>query len=318
MKFLFPYHKNGSWSPGNIWKTMLQHTAVFAAAVILARSVLGQDVPKEPDSMAGSWQVDNRRSDAQLTTEATTDYGKTKMNLTLGFARVNGMVKIDDNDPTKSSVDLAIYPANSISPSIDEDGIFLSDWLGTRSPHHILVCFHSKRVLRTPGGRLQATGNLSLTRVERSVEGPNEGLSEVHADPPSVIHRTSHEVTLVFDFPASASNGQKDGGIRASGSMTVSREDFPQMVRAAVSTYWPPLIQEENCEVPVAIELDGGSQCTGTLLKTPLLPEAPQAANGKDLHGSQNFNALIGEHLTIRVHMSLMPKAFGERAPDGN
>jgi len=297
---------------------MLQHTAVFAAAVILARSVLGQDVPNKPESMAGSWQVDNRRSDAQLTTEATTDYGKTKWNLTLGFARVNGMVKIDENDPTKSSVDLAIYPANSISPSIDEDGIFLSDWLGTRSPHHMLVCFHSKRVLRTPGGRLQATGNLSLTRVERSIEGPNEGLSEVHADPPSVIHRTSHEVTLVFDFPASASNGQKDGGIRASGSMTVSREDFPQMVRAAVSTYWPPLIQEENCEVPIANELNGSSQCTGTFLKTPEPPKTPEAANRQAFHGSQKFNAIVGEHLTILVHMRLMPKASAERAAVGN
>jgi len=317
MKFLFPFHKNGSWSPGNIWKTMLQHTAIFAAAVILARSVLGQDVPNEPDSMAGSWQVDNRRSDARLTTEATTDYGKTKIDLTLGFARVNGIVKIDEKDPAKSSVDLAIYPATSISPSIDEDGIFLSDWLASRSPHHMLVCFHSKRVLRTPGG-LQATGELSLTRVERSVEGPNEGLSEVHADPPSVIHRTSHEVTFVFDCPAGASNGQKDGGIRASGSMTVSREDFPQMVRAAVSTYWPPLVQEENCEVPIANELNGSSQCTGTFLKTPEPPKTPEAANRQDIHGSQKFNAIVGEHLTILVHMRLMPKASAERAAVGN
>jgi len=82
---------------------MLRHTSVFAAAVILAQAVLGLDAPSEPASMAGSWQVDSRRSDAQLVTDATTDYGKTKMNLTVGFARVNGILRIDDDDPTKSS-----------------------------------------------------------------------------------------------------------------------------------------------------------------------------------------------------------------------
>lgn len=311
------YDKRRSRSASIIWKTILKHTAVFAAAAILARSALGQDVPNKFASMTGSWQVDNRRSDSRLTTEATTDYGKTKINLTLGFARVNGIVKIDEKDPAKSSVDLAIYPATSISPSIDEEGIFLSDWLASRSPHHMLVCFHSRRVLRTPGG-LQATGELSLTRVERSIEGPNEGLSEVQADPPSVIHRTSHEVTLVFDFPAGASNMLKDGGIQASGTTTVSSEDFSQIVSTAVSTYWPPLVQEENCEVPIANELNGSSQCTGTFLKTPEPRKAPEAANRQDFHGSQKFNAIVGEHLTILVLMRSMPKASAGRAAVGN
>ena len=75
----------------------------------------------------------------------------------------------------------------------------------------------------------------------------------------------------------------------------------------------PPLIQDENCELPIASELNGGSQCIRTFLKTPGLPEAPQAANGKDLHGPQNFNALVGEHLTILVHMRLMLKGSGEQ-----
>jgi polyisoprenoid-binding protein YceI len=290
---------------------MLRHTSVFAATVILAQAVLGLDVPSEPASMAGSWQVDSRRSDAQLVTDATTDYGKTKMNVTLGFARVNGILRIDDNDPTKSSVDLTIYPAASISPSIDEDGMFLSDEAASRST---LVSFRSKRVLRAPGGKWQATGNLTLIRVDRNIEttAPSEGLSEAHVDPPPLIHRTSHEVTFIFDVPAAAENEQK-GGVQVSGSTTVSRENFSQMVSTAISTYWPPLIQDENCELPIASELNGASQCTRTFLKTPGLPEAPRAANGKDLHGPENFNALVGEHLTVLVHMCLMLKGSGEQ-----
>jgi polyisoprenoid-binding protein YceI len=190
---------------------MLRHTAGFAAAVILAAGFQGLDVPKE--SVSGSWQADNRLSDAQLITEATTDYGKTTMNVTLGFARVNGIVRIEGNDPKESRVDIAIYPATSISPSINEDGIFLSDWLASRSAYHVLVCFHSKRVVQTPGGRLQAIGNLSLTRVDRNVEltMPNGGLSEVQADPPPVIHRSSHEVTFALDFPTAVGSGSVPG-----------------------------------------------------------------------------------------------------------
>src|SRR5208282_764184 len=290
---------------------MLKHAVVFTAAVLLSRGVVGLDGSSKPASMAGSWQVDNRFSDAQLTTDATTDYGKTKMNATLGFARINGIVKFDGNDPTKSTVDLTIYPATSISPSIDESGIFLSDWLASRFPHHTLVGFHSTRILRTADGRLQATGDLALTSVDRNVDAemPSEGLSEADADPPPVVHRTTHEVTFVFDFPAATGNGLKAGNIWASGTTTVSREDFPQMVRTAVGTYWPPLIQDENCEAPVAREVHGGSRCTGTVLEAPALPEAPHAANSKEFHGSQNFNAIVGEHLTILVHLRLMPKA---------
>lgn len=50
-------------------KTMLRHRTLFAAAVILAETVLGLDVPGEPASMAGSWHVDGRRSDAKLVTD---------------------------------------------------------------------------------------------------------------------------------------------------------------------------------------------------------------------------------------------------------
>src|ERR1035438_2079341 len=146
---------------------MLKHTAVFAIAVPLALAVLGLDAPNKPASMAGSWQVDARHSDAKLITDATTDSGKTKMNVTLGFARVNGRVTIDDGDPTKSSVEFRFYPATSMAPSIDEDGKFLSRWLENLS-NHTLVCFHSKRVERMPDGRVQATGELARSE-ERCV-----------------------------------------------------------------------------------------------------------------------------------------------------
>jgi len=296
---------------------MLKHTVVFAVAVLLAGAVLGLDAPNKPSSMAGSWQVDARHSDARLITDATTDYGKTKMNLTLGFARVNGRVTIDDSDPTKSSIEFRFYPATSMAPAIDEDGKFLSHWVENLS-NHTLVCFHSKKIVRTADGRLQATGDLTVTRVDRNVEmTPNEAYAGPVYGPP-VIHRVSREATFVFDIPAAAGSGQKEGYLKASGSTSMFREDFPQLVRTVVSTYWPPVVQDENCEVPAASEAYSGSKCTGTFMETQELPEAPHAANGEDLPSPPNFNAIVGEHLTILVQVRLKAKASVDQAAARN
>ena len=296
---------------------MLKHIVASAAVVVLALAVLGLDVHNKPPSMAGSWQVDPRHSDAKLITDATTDYGKTKMNLTLGFARVNGRVTIDDGDSSKSSVEFRLYPATSMAPDIDEDGRFLSHWLENLS-NHTLVCFHSKKVVRTADGRLQATGDLTVTRVDRNIEmTPNEAYAGPVYGPP-MIHRASREATFVFDFPAADGNGQKESSIKASGSTSMFREDFPQLVRTVVSTYWPPVVQDEHCQVPDANEAYSGAQCTGTYLSTPGLPEAPHAASAEDVGVPSNFNALVGNRLTVLVQLRLAPKASAEQALAGN
>jgi hypothetical protein len=200
-----------------------------------------------------------------------------------------------------------------MAPSIAEDGKFLSHWLENMS-NHTLVCFHSKKIVRMPDGRLQATGELAVTRVDRNVDATP---SEAYAGPvygPPMIHRVSHEASFVFDL----GNGQKDSGTRASGSTRVFREEFPQLVRTVVNTYWPPVVQDENCQTPAVSEAYRGTQCTGTLLEAPGLPEPPHAANAEDLPGPPNFNTIVGEDLTILVHMSLMPKASGEKAAGGS
>src|SRR5271157_5118432 len=113
---------------------MSKHMAVFAVAVTIALGVLALGA-KEPASLAGSWQVDARHSDAQLITDGTTDYGKAKINVALGVARVNGKMILNDGDPSKSSIEFRIYPATSASPVIDEDGKFLNHWMANLSNH---------------------------------------------------------------------------------------------------------------------------------------------------------------------------------------
>jgi polyisoprenoid-binding protein YceI len=296
---------------------MLKHTVVFALAVTLALAVLGFDSPTKPVSMAGSWQVDTRHSDAKLVTDATTDYGKTKINVALGYARIYGTVKLDDVDPTKSKIEFRFYPATAMAPTIDEDGKFLTRWLQNLS-NHTLVCFHSKRVERTPDGRLQATGELSVTRVDRNVEAD---ATQAYSGPvygPPMIHRVSHEATFVFNLGDAGGNGNKGGAIRASGSTSMFREDFPQLVKTVLNTYWPTVVQDENCQYPDASQAYSGAQCTGTYLSTAGLPEGPPAANGEDVGVQQNFSAIVGNHLTILVDLNLVARASGEQAAARN
>jgi polyisoprenoid-binding protein YceI len=295
---------------------MFKYTVVLALAGIFA---LG--VPSKTTSTDGSWQVDARHSDAQLITDGTTDYGNTKINVALGVARVNGKMILNDSDPSKSSIEFRIYPATSAAPVIDEDGKFLNHWMANLS-NHTLVCFHSKAVTRKPDGRLEATGSLVLTRIDRNVEAtPNEAYAGPVYGPPE-MHRVMREATFVFDPPATEANdrknGSKDGEIVTSGSASMFREDFPQLVRAVLGTYWPPVVQDQNCQAAAgAGEAYHGSRCTGTFLQTPALPEEPHASNAEDIGAQQNFNAIVGNHLTILVHLRLAPKSSGETTAMG-
>jgi polyisoprenoid-binding protein YceI len=123
----------------------------------------------KPLSPAGSWQVDGRHSDARLSTDDTTDFGKTKVNFTIGFTRVNGVVKLDAAAPTNSAFDFRMYPAGSMAPPIDEEGKVRIEWFANHA-NSTLMCFHSKGASPAADGRLQTTGNLVLTRVDRNVE----------------------------------------------------------------------------------------------------------------------------------------------------
>jgi polyisoprenoid-binding protein YceI len=144
---------------------MFKHVALLAAVAV----ILGFRISGEPLSPAESWQVDARHSDARLSTDGKTDFGKTKMIFTIGFTRVNGTVKLNAAAPANSTFDFRMYPAGSMEPPIDEEEKLRIEWFANQA-NSTLMCFHSKGASSTSGGRLQTTGNPVLTRVDRNVE----------------------------------------------------------------------------------------------------------------------------------------------------
>ena len=280
----------------------------FVAVSILATALTPGAGPSASNSTTGKWQVDSRRSDVQLISDATTNFGKTKINFTAGYARINGEVSLDNADLANSKFDLHIYPANAMAPPIEEQGNSKNRWMADLATH-TLICFHSSKITRTPDGKLQVVGNLVLTRVDRNVEiEPNEAYSGPNYGPP-IVHRVVREAAFVFDAPAAA---QKDA-LTTSGSTSVTRESFPQLVKAVLSTYWPPLVQDEKCEAANPTEAYRGFQCTGTFMRASGLPPAPTQV-GEDCPGASDFNAVVGSQLTIALRLRLTPRVAAEKA----
>lgn len=271
-------------------------------------AALAMSAPCQQAVPSGSWHVDARHSDAKVTTDGTTDFGREKLDVVLGFGRVNGEVDLRDADATESHVDLRIYPATSMQPVIAESGQFETEWLMDRA-NQMLLSFHSRQVTKTTDGKLQAIGELKLVRVARSVQiDPNEAYSGPVYGPP-VVHSVSREATFVFDLPDD--KGQQSGVLKMSGSTAMTRQAFPQIVRAVVNTYWPPLVQDANCKQPANLggEDYRGGMCSGRVLQAPALPEGPYAGGREDYPGPGNYNAVSGNELNIVLHIRLLPAA---------
>jgi polyisoprenoid-binding protein YceI len=273
---------------------MFKRIILLAAASILPLAFHGKAL-----TTSGSWALDAGHSHAQLSTNGTTDFGKTKTTFTIGFGRANGTVKLDGDNPANSAFDFRFYPAMSMDPTIDEQGKVKLEWF-THHANNTLVCFHSKGTRQTADGRLQTTGTLVLTRVDRNVDAtPNEGYAGPVYGPP-IIHRVTHEATFVFDPPTATG-----GAFQTSGRTNVIREDFPQLLTTVTGTYWPPVVEEKHCGVTGEGEGYAGSQCTGMFL-APSFPTGPNSL-GEDFPGPSGFNVVGGEYLAIVVRMRLTP-----------
>lgn len=290
---------------------MFRRMVMFSIAAVLALGVIARSSSSKSASISGAWQVDSHHSAAQFVTDGTTDNGNKKIDVTVGFGRVEGDLRFDNGDPTKSNVNLHIYPATTMSPPLDEEGKVKYHML-ENLPYETLLSFHSKKVVPSSNGQLQVTGDLIMVRIDRNVEAtPTEAYSGPVYGPP-IIHKVSREATFVFDIPPKGGSTQK-----ASASTRVFREDFSPLVRSVLSTYWPPLVMDEKCNVPNAgTEAYSGAHCTGTYMENPSLPEVPVAAGGADYPGSPDYNAIVGERVNIVLHLNLTnpstPSASGQ------
>jgi polyisoprenoid-binding protein YceI len=242
------------------------------------------------------WQLDAGHSTARLFLGSVSD----PQSLNVGVARVSGKMLLDPHDPDGSTFALVIYPAGGESRGFD--GNLATD----RFPGapYTEMSFKSTRTVATSDGSLEVTGNLTLTRVDRSVTAnPTEDYSGPIFGSP-VVHTVSHEVTFLLPSVDSPTvNGKQAATTKVSASTRIGYENFPQLSSAILATNWPPVVEDENCQVASTGGEDyAGPSCTGTTVSVISRAVAPSNV-GEDYHGFEVAPA-AGNQVTIEFDLA--------------
>ncbi len=142
------------------------------------------------------WKIDPQHSSAQFSVRhmaISTVRG--------AFSKVTGTILLDDNDITKSTVDVTIDASTVDTREPDRDKDLRSDKFFDVA-HYPSITFKSKRVQQVATGKLKVTGDLT-------------------------IHGTTKEVVLDVEGPT-ASVKDPWGNVRAAVTATtkVNRQDF--------------------------------------------------------------------------------------------
>jgi polyisoprenoid-binding protein YceI len=281
----------------------MQHRAIkFASAAFFITSLaLASD----------TWILDASTSNARLFEGARAN----SELVSPGLARVTGKVKLDANDLDASFFDLSIYPAgddwgHALSPEAALPTGYVPD-----TTDQTLLAFKSTRILRTGNGQLEVIGDLTLTRVERTVIAtPTEDYAgPVYGDP--VIHNETRETTFLFPSASAADVSgpltpamlQKRGVLEIVGSARVYRDEFPELLSAIRETNWPAVVQNKDCYMPSTVGEDySGTPCTGTVVAATRDNNCDVPASaGEDYSGPQCTLA-TGNQTTIVLDLKFL------------
>ena len=230
-----------------------------------------------------SWQIDPKHSIATLS------LGSGANQLQIGLARVSGEVVFESSNPGDPIVTLKIVG-------------------DPREADYASMSFSSKRCAIRADGKLTVTGDLSVTRVERSVTmEPNEAYAGPQYGEP-VARTTTRQITFIFSDPRQVPS-QSDA-MQFTGSSTVSREDFPDLLDVIALDDWPSqLINDEKCENPSVIGEDYyGPECTGTVIASVSNAVVPRGNPGaEDFSGFEPTVSPDRNKATIALDLKLTP-----------
>jgi polyisoprenoid-binding protein YceI len=257
----------------------------------------------------GKWSLDSTGSDARFFQGSAANPDSTNT----GTARVTGQANLNTGDLNQSAVDLSIYPADeNWGHALDAQGILPTGYIPDATDRTLLT-FKSTRIWRTADGKLEVTGNLTLTQVERSVTlTPGEDYSgPLFGDP--VIHAETREITFLFPTL------QAQSDLEVSGSAGIARENFPQLFTAINATNWPSVVKDETCAMPSTAGEDySGAQCTGTVIAAARNNKCQTPAMvGEDYSGAM-CSPPAGDQTTILLDLKLLQNNSQPSADSGS
>src|SRR5215469_1300594 len=252
--------------------------ALFSLALISSGMLLcGQLVLAQANVLG----IDSVRSTARLLLGSTQKPGSV---INVGVARLNGQVRWNAADPTRSAFDFTAYPADANDPGLGPDGVRLRRNTPA-TPNYTVLSFKSNHVVPADGGAVRVTGKLTVSRVERIASNdPNEAYSgPTYA--PAIVRSASRTVTFLFS-PASSAKEVPSAWL-VSGAIT--GDEFPDLLVAVSAADWPAFVDDEDCVLPSTVGEDfSGPACTGKtvdpLPRTDVQCAMP-AAVGEDFAG---------------------------------
>jgi len=165
----------------------------------------------------GTWSLDPTTSSARLFQGSAANPD----SVNSGVARVTGKVMLDTNDLNKSVFDLSIYPADeNWGHALSPEGSLPSGYVPDSSDH-TLMTFRSERIVTAGNDKFKVIGDLTLTRVKRSVtmDASEAYAGPVYGDP--VVRTETREVTFLL----------KKEALDLSGLARVNHEDFPELLK---------------------------------------------------------------------------------------
>lgn len=230
----------------------------FSCLVLLALAAMGELATAQAGE---TWQIDSKQSFAHLS------LGVGENALEVGVARVSGVMDVDSENPLDPTMIFEVRP---------EDGI---------GAEHATISFAGGSSMSSDG-KLVFTGELTVTRIERSIAAdPSEAYSGPQYGSP-VVYSQARQVALVFsDTPLRRA---RNGSMELSGRVSVNREDFPQLQSALTLDDWPTrLVNDEVCTAPSTIGEDfHGFNCTGSVVASVRNSEVPTGvSSGEGFYG---------------------------------
>ncbi len=188
--------------------------------------------PVAAGAQSEAWHVDQEHSIARLS------LGAGAPSVEAGVAHVEGSADFDPADPSAARFHLVIQPDD------------------LQAPQYSKIAFQSQRSWIDRDGNLVVAGDLTVTRVLRSVQvDANEGYHGAEDGEPVAYVNTS-EVKLVF--PGVKPGQSDDHAIRLSASTVVYGEDFPLLPAALRSGDWPSALVEDRQPAAVSSTLGEG------------------------------------------------------------
>jgi len=263
-------------------RTIRQNAQFF---VMFAWLILATITFSVPANAQDAWQIDPRSSVARLS------LGSRQNAVEIGLGRVSGDVVFDVSDPADPVVTLKISPEGPQRANAK-------------------ISFTSRRSAVTRDGKLEVTGDLSFTRVERSVTmEPNEAYAgPVYGEP--VELRETREITFVISDRGRPKT--QSGTIQLPASASVRGEDFPSFVNSLAGGVWPKmLVNDEQCGTTLTISEDyAGVACTGNVVaRVPSREVATGTGGGEAYYGFRAANIPDRRQATIALDLTL------QRAP---